>query len=163
VCIVCGCRKSLDPGAGADPADLLPENDDISGFQKKGSAAVMTDYQSIMDAIDGAAEKYIDYGFVEGAQQMFSNGSVDIDVQILNHSSAENAEGIFNEFYPSSPEVLSSGNPKVVIEHALLTGYTLYYMRDNIFIQIFTFDKSNFSLNMAKQFYLNIDRKIASN
>ena len=31
------CRKSVDPGAGADPGDLLPVNDDISGFKKKGS------------------------------------------------------------------------------------------------------------------------------
>ncbi len=157
------CRKSVDPGAGADPGDLLPVNDDISGFKKKGSEAIMTDYQTIMDAIDGAAEKYIFYGFVEGVQQMYSNGSVDIDLRIMNHGNAKNAEGIYDDFYPSSPEVLSTANPKVVVDHSLLNGYIIYYTRDNIFLEIYTFDKTNFALNMARQFYTNIDGKIGSN
>lgn len=157
-----GCRKSVDSGAGADPTDLLPVNNDISGFTKKGSPAIMTDEQSIFDAIDGAAGKYIDYGFVEGAQQMYSNGSIDIDVQILNQGTEKNARGVFDDFYPSSPEEISSANPEVVIEHALLTGYVIYYTRDNIFMQIHTFDKSNYALNMAKQFVWNIDMKISS-
>jgi len=156
------CRKSVDAGAGADPTDLLPANNDISGFQKKGNPAIMTDEQTIFEAIDGAAGKYIDYGFVEGAQQMYSNGNVDIDVQILNQGSEINARGIFQDFYPSSPEILSSGVPEVVIEHALLTGYVIYYVRDNIFMQIKTFDKSTYALNMAKQFVWNIDLKIMS-
>lgn len=160
--ITFGCRKTVGTGAGSDPTDLLPVNDDISGFKKKGSAAIMTDYQTIMDAIDGAAEKYIDYGFVEGAQQMYSNGSIDIDIHIMNHGNYQNAKGIYDYFRPSSPEEISTTVPEIVIEHALLTGYALYYMRDNIFIEIYTFEKTNFALNMAKQFVWNIDKKIAS-
>ena len=159
------CRKSVDSGAGADPADLLPANDDISGFQKKGSPAIMTDYQSIMDAIDGAAQKFIDYGFVEGVQQLYSNGSIDIDVHILNQGSEQNAKQILIEFYPSSPEVISPGEgslPKVVIEHALLTGYSLYYQQGNIYMEIIASEKTTFALNMLKQFYWNIDGKIES-
>lgn len=156
------CRKSVDPGAGADPTDLLPVNNDISGFTRKGSATIMTDEQSIFDAIDGAAGKYIDYGFVEGVQQMYTNGSIDIDVQILNQGTEMNARGIFSDFYPSSPERISSGDPEIVIEHALLTGYVIYYTRNNIFMQIHTFVKSNYALNMAKQFVWNIDKKITS-
>lgn len=157
-----GCRKSVDSGSGSDPTDLLPPNNDISGFTKKGSPAIMTDEQSIFDAIDGAAGKYIDYGFVEGAQQMYTNGSIDIDVQILNQGSEANAKGIFQDFLPSSPEWISNNNPQAVIEHALLTGYVIYYTRENIFMQIHTFDKSNYALNMAKQFVWNIDMKITS-
>lgn len=159
-----GCRKSVDAGAGADPADLLPANDDISGFQKKGSPAIMTDYQTIMDAIDGAAQKFIDYGFIEGVQQLYSNGSIDIDVHILNQGSEQNATQILNEFYPSSPEVISSGEglPEVIIEHALLTGYSLYYQQNNIYMEIIASEKTTFALNMLKQFYWNIDGKIES-
>lgn len=162
ILIALGCRRSVDSGAGADPTDLLPVNNDISGFTKKGSAAIMKDEQSIFDAIDGAAGKYIDYGFVEGVQQMYTNVSIDIDVQILNQGSQANAEGIFQDFLPSSPEWISNNNPQAVIEHALLTGYIIYYTRENIFMQIHTFDKSNYALNMAKQFVWNIDMKITS-
>ncbi len=154
------CRRTVDSSAGADPADLLPIDNDISGFMKKGSAAIMTDYQTLMDAIDGAAQKYIDYGFIEGVQQLYSNGSIDVDVHILNQGNAENAKQVLTEFRPSSPEVLSASDPQVLIEHALPTGYSLFYQGENIFMEIIASEKTTFALNMLKQFYLNIDGKI---
>jgi hypothetical protein len=154
------CQKSTNPGAGADPTDLLPANDDISGFAKKGDAAIMTDYQTIMDAIDGAAEKYIDYGFVEGVQQMYGNGAVNVDVQIFNHGTADNAQGIFQEFYPSSAETVIQENPELVVDHALFGAYTLYYVKSNIFMTIVTSEKTDFALSMGKQFCLNVDAKV---
>lgn len=156
------CRKSLDPGAGSDPADLLPMDNDISGFKRKGSPAIMTDYQSIMDAINGAGEKYIDFGFVEGVQQFYSNGAIDVDIQICNQGTQANAEGLFQEFYPPSPEMINENEPTVVIDHSILLGYMLIYTRKNIFLRISTTEKTDFALNMAKQFYWNIDRKISS-
>ncbi|MFH0922149.1 MAG: DUF6599 family protein [Fibrobacterota bacterium] len=155
-----GCEKSASPEAGLDPADLLPMDNDISGFAKKGSPAVMTDYQSIMDAIDGAAEKYIRFGFQDGVQQMYSNGSATLDVQIFNHGNAANASGIFEEFYPPSAEVLVKENPQIVIDHSLLLNYSLYYQKNGFFMRIDTSEKTDFMLNMAKQFCLNIDAKI---
>ncbi len=155
------CRKSVDAGAGSDPSDLLPVKDDISGFQKNGGNAIMTDLQSITAAIDGAAEVYY-RGFIEGTQQMYGNGSIDIDIRIMNYSTVNYAKRVYQEFYPSSPEAISSGAPEVVIEHALLTGYSLYYTKETLFIEIHTFEKSNFALNMAKQFCWNIDKKVGT-
>jgi hypothetical protein len=160
LCCLFQCQKSADPGAGADPTDLLPADEDISGFKKKGDAAVMTDYQTIMDAIDGAAEKYIDYGFVEGVQQMYSNGNVDIDVQIFNHGSSENAKGIFQEFYPQSAETVMKENPEIVIDLSLIGAYTVNYIRNSMYMAIITSEKSDFARNMAMQFTLNVDVKI---
>ena len=155
------CRRTTGAGANTDPSELLPEDNDISGFTKNGSPAVMTDYQTIMDAVDGAAEKYIDFGFIEGVQQNYSSSSTVVDVQIFNQGTNENAYDIFREFYPSSPEVLSDNDTKVVIDHSMLIGYSLYYCRNNVFMQIHTGQKNNFALNMAKQFFWNIDRKIS--
>ncbi|OGJ89970.1 MAG: hypothetical protein A2268_08285 [Candidatus Raymondbacteria bacterium RifOxyA12_full_50_37] len=158
-----GCRKSVDPGAGSDPADMLPADNDISGFVKKGSPAVMTDYQTIMDAIDGAAEKYIDYGFVEGVQQLYGNGAVNVDVQIFNHGSTENATGIFQELYPPSAETITQGEGlEIIVDHSRLLNYSILYRKGRMFMQINTTEKSDFALNMAKQFCYNIDSKIES-
>lgn len=156
------CRLSDNPGAASDPTDLLPADNDISGFLRKGGAAVMTDQQSIYNAIDGQAEVYIDYGFAEGVKQLYSNGTVDIDVQIFNQGSEENALGLFDRFYPPSPELISRKNPEVVIDHSLSTGYQIQYARESILMRISTTEKSDFALNMAKQFYRNIDGKIGN-
>jgi hypothetical protein len=156
------CRISDSPGAGADPIDLLPQDDDISGFKKSGSAIVMTDYTSIMNAIDGAGEKYIDYGFVEGANQFYGNGNITVDVQIMNQGTEKNAQGLYEDFLPSSYEVLSPNEPQVLVDLSISTAYSLLYQRENIFMRISTTEKTDFALNMSKQFYLNIDKKISS-
>jgi hypothetical protein len=156
------CRITQNASAAADPADLLPVDNDISAFLKKGSTAVMTDQQSIFSAIDGEAQRYIDYGFIEGVKQLYSNGSVDIDVQIFNQGNATNAQSIFDRFYPSSPELISEKNPEVVVKHELPNGYEILYTKQSILLRITTTEKSDFALNMAKQFYWNIDKKIPS-
>ncbi len=156
------CRVSKDPGAGADPTDLLPRDNDISGYTQKGSAAVMTDQQSIFNAIDGEAQKYIDYGFQEGVNQLYSNGSIDIDIQIFNQGTQANAQDIYNLFYPPSPQVLADKNPMVVVDLSLSTGYQVLYTKQSIFMRITTTEKTDIALNTAKQFYYNINNKIGS-
>lgn len=154
------CRISKSPGAGADPADFLPIDNDISGFVKKGSLSSMTDEQSIYAAIDGAAQTYITYGFQEGVVQLYSNGSIDINVAIFNQGTEANSQGLFNFFYPTSPELISTKNPIVVVDLSQATSYTIQYAKQSIFLRVTTTEKSDFALNMAKQFYWNINKKI---
>ena len=154
------CRISKSPGAGADPADFLPIDNDISGFIKKGSLSTMTDEQSIYAAIDGAAQTYITYGFQEGVVQLYSNGSIDINVAIFSQGTETNAQGLFNFFYPTSPDLISTKNPIVVVDLSQATSYTIQYAKQSIFLRITTTEKSDFALNMAKQFYWNINKKI---
>jgi hypothetical protein len=156
------CRISDNPGAASDPADLLPLDNDISGFARKGSASIMTDQQSIYSAINGDAVRYIDYGFTEGVKQLYSNGGVDIDVQIFNQGSQKNAEGLFRQFYPTSAEPIIQTNSTAVIDHSLPGGYQIMYTKETIFMRITTTQKTDFALNMAKQFYRNIDKKIGA-
>ena len=118
------CRISKDPGAGADPQDYLPLDNDISGYVKKGSVSLMTDQQSIFNAIDGAAQSYITYGFEEGVVQLYSNGSVDINVEIFNQGTQPYAQSLYNYFMPTSPQILSQNNPAVVVDLSQATSYT---------------------------------------
>ncbi len=158
--LLCQCRISKDPGAGADPQDYLPLDNDISGYVKKGSVSLMTDEQSIYAAIDGAAQSYITYGFEEGVVQLYSNGSVDVNVEIFNQGTQANAQGLFNYFMPTSQEILSQSNPEVVVDLSQATSYTIQYTKQSIFMRITTTEKSDFALDMAEQFYYNIDNKI---
>ena len=154
------CRISQNAGASSDPADLLPIDNDISGFVKKGSLSTMTDEQSIYAAIDGAAQTYINYGFQEGVVQLFSNGSIDINVAIFNQGTEPNAQGLFNFFFPTSADWINKKNPLVVVDLSQASSYTIQYTKQSLFLRITTTEKSDFALNMAKQFYWNIDKKI---
>jgi hypothetical protein len=156
------CRISPNAGAGADPQDFLPLDNDISGFVKKGSASLMTDQQSIFNAIDGQAQKYIDEGFEEGVEQLYSNGSIDIDVRIFNQGTPANALTLFNYFMPTSSQTLSRSDPLVVVDQSLATSYSIQYTKQNIYMQITTTEKSDFALDMGEQFYFNVDKKIGA-
>lgn len=161
VCVPLSCRFTSATGAAADPADMLPLDNDISGFAKKGSSSVMTDQQTIFNAIDGEAQRYIDYGFMEGVSQLYSNGSVDVDVQIFNQGTETNALDLYNYFIPTSSQPIPWPGAEVVIDNSLPNGYQILYTRQNIFMRVTTTEKSDFALNMAKQFYRNIDNKIS--
>lgn len=115
-----------------------------------------------MDAVDGAVEKYIEYGFVEGVQQMYGKGDINIDVQIFCHDSPDNAKGIFKEYYPPSAEVISESEPEVVVDRSSMLNFTLYYVYETTFMRVVTYEKSDFALNTARQFYWNINRKISA-
>ena len=154
------CRKSVGIGAVAVPGDLLPKKDDISGFKEKGSTVTMNDKKSIAEAIDGAVEKYTGNGFIEGVQQFYSNGAFDVDIHIFNYVNNDNARAVYDDFYPSTPDVLSQGIVNAVIEQGLNEAYVLYYVKENIYMELIAYEKSDFSLSILKQFYLNIDGKI---
>lgn len=154
------CRLTDETNTIPAPAELLPVSDDISGFAAKGELVVMTDRQEIAEAIDGAVEKYTEHGFVEGAFQFFSNGTIGIDVKIFDYGITENAKKTYLEFYPSTPEVISQGEMDAVLDHGIITGYTLNYSRKNIFVELNSDKKDAVALNVLKLFLYNIDGKI---
>jgi hypothetical protein len=155
------CRITEPTGASADPADLLPLDNDISGFARKGSASIMTDNQTIFNAIDGDAQVYIDNKFMEGVKQMYSNGGIDIDVQVFKHENETWALKLYDRFRPTSPTDINTAAAKAVIDNGLPNGYVILYERSSIFMRVTTTQKTDFALNMAKQFYRNIDNKIS--
>jgi len=154
------CRWSQNASGAIDPADLLPIDNDISGYLRKGSTAIMTDEQSIYAAIDGEAQLYIDYGFMEGVNQLYSNGNIDIGVQLFNQGNSTNAKELFDHFQPTSPELLSQNDSTALIENALASQYEIIATNQSFLIRITTTEKTDFALNMAKQFYWNINNKI---
>ncbi|MBL8025886.1 MAG: hypothetical protein JNL74_05725 [Fibrobacteres bacterium] len=160
--LLLNCEKSSNPGAAVDPAELLPYDNDISSYTKKGSTSILSDAASIYNAIDGAAEKYIDLGFIEGVFQKYSNSSTDLDVSIFNHGSNENALRVLDEFYPSSPEILLSTEEggMMVLDHGLIGRYSLHYVKAGIYTRIDTNEKTDIILSTAKQFCYNIGNKI---
>lgn len=160
--LICSCRLSKDENVIADTESLLPSNGDVSGFNKKGETALMNDYKTLMATVDGAAQKYVDLGFVDGVQQIYSNGEVDIDLHVFNFGTRDDAKKCFDAYYPTSVTVLSKGIPEAVVDETVKTGYTIYYMRDNIYIEVVIGTKSKFARNMGIQFYLNLDNKISS-
>ena len=74
--IVGGCSENSnddDDVAMQLPADLLPGDDDISGWGSVGAYEEANDYDSLYNIINGGAEIFIDEGFVSAAFQIYEN------------------------------------------------------------------------------------------
>ncbi|MFH1762032.1 MAG: hypothetical protein ABIA63_13120 [bacterium] len=144
---------------------LLPEDNEVSGFTGKGSPDIMTDEGSIFDAINGAANVYIERGFVEGIRKNYSNGSVEIEVRIFNQGKNSNAGSLYDYMVQqegSGEMVVDEGEQKRIFVSQSGFQYNFHGYCRTVYIGIVTFEKNDFILNIGKQFCFNIFSKIDS-
>jgi hypothetical protein len=84
---------------GNSTLNLLPRDNDIQGWiRDKASTEQAFDQQSLYDVIDGGAEEYLRYGFIEGAFATYANGqkSYGVWLEIYKQDTSENAELLFD-------------------------------------------------------------------
>jgi len=124
----------------------------------------MTDQQSIFNAIDGEAQRYIDYGFIEGVKQTLQQRRRGYSIfSFQTKARNKNAQNLFERFFPTSPELISQKNPIVVIDHSLSSGYQILYTKPEHFAEDLNNGKIRFRLEHGQnKFYWNIDKKIGT-
>ncbi len=81
--------------AGANIVRLLPEASDVRPWTLTGRR-LSYDAATLSDYIDGAAETYLDYGFIRVVGQEYSSGSESLMCSVYEMRDAEAAFGIFS-------------------------------------------------------------------
>ncbi|MFH1862069.1 MAG: DUF6599 family protein [bacterium] len=170
-----GCsEKSTENTTSIQPVDLLPASNEISGWSKgtgAGDYGEADDQSSLYDLIDGAAELYIQYGFVQGVLQNYQGtiggAASTLSLFIADQGSSNNATALFNEelVVPSGLTPWNSGVAAIdeaVIDEALLFDIAIYLRADRFFIRIIIGKGSDevAALNTAEDFALAIANKI---
>lgn len=164
--ILTGCNESNPKDSSTlEPADLLPASGEISGWDKEsGGYGEADDYSSLWDLIDGAADQYIDYGFVEAVQQ-FYNGTIGgedatLELFISDQGSAGNAAALFDDELVVPPNLTAwdEAGDEAGIDEVPLFQVSIYLRQDRFFVRV-TVDKKNddvAALNTAKAFALAV-------
>jgi len=147
--------------------DALVKNNEIAGWTYAGQRWVANNISELTTYIDGLAEIYQRHGFVEAANQSYE-GKIDganrqLQLTVYNQGSEANAQALFND-----PDLqLTSG---LVWENG--AGKEARYFRFGGLSQILAFYRNSYfvylqinydteeSLNILKQFALNVDQKI---
>ena len=164
-----GCSKSSTTGNDEvlTIEDLLVKNNEIAGWSYSGVSWVANNISELTEYINGMAEIYQKHGFTEGAQQSYG-GTIDgnsctIQLIIYNMDTEENAKDMYDD-----PDLGLSG-ATVWTDGA---GTEAHYVRYGGLSQVMTFYSSSYfvylqvnydsdeSLNILKQFALNVDGKI---
>jgi hypothetical protein len=164
VAFICACDENVDtieeqntPSVRHSLIEFIPRDGDISGWVRDGVSSETTNYSELYDFIDGAAQRFIDSGFVAAVFQNYRDESgLQLELRIYEMNSAENARKVYDELVPPSiipwVDILEVGR----IDNSALAAYSVEFQYESMFVQIIIYEKSEPSLEIAKLFALHV-------
>jgi hypothetical protein len=148
------------------PEDLLPKNNEISGWQRTGQFWSASTSGDLTTYINGEAVIYINHGFVEAAKQDYEgtilSNIVTIEVRVFDQETNENAKSLYDEIVNqmSNPlEWVPGVGQESKIERFLLSQ-KIVFLKLQYFMSLSITSGSDEALNILKTFANNIDSKI---
>jgi hypothetical protein len=165
---ISGCKKSAtDNDQILSIEDVLVQNNEITGWSYSGTGWVANNISELTTYINGAAEIYQRHSFVEAAQQSY-RGNIDnserqLNLSVYNQTNQTEAQATYED-----PDIGMSG----AIEWTGGAGNEAHFIRNSGLSQVLTFYRGKYfiyieinydteeSLNILKQFALNVDGKI---
>lgn len=131
--LACGCGEEKPRELRC--AAFLPDASVQSGIER--SSKIRTYFgESLFEYIDGGAELYHDYGFVEVATANYSHGAVEAVVDIYRFDTADHAYGLYASFRPRIPE------PALFGTEGFSTSSTIDFVKGRCVVRIIGFDES---------------------
>jgi hypothetical protein len=172
--LLVGCEdddEDTGNGATTQPVDLLPQDNEISGWSKgigEGDFLEAYDESSLYDIIDGGAVIYINHGMQSAVQQIYYGTVVSQEtslfVFITDQGEAANCEALLQEPAirpPAGTEVGGIGD-EALIDRSLPFDLQLFFRNGRFFVRM-TLDKTEDAQaaeNILLAFAYNVDSKI---
>jgi hypothetical protein len=152
--IACG-RTTLDdePTTASTLLAMLPANDEVGQWSQSGTPNVITDEAGLFNQIDGAAPKYIDYGWMESVYATYQQGDETILVAIHDMGTSSNAQALFNYELPPDRTTLS---PNSVLDVGGATAYATYSWTGALEVEASISDKTDASKASLLAFTLDV-------
>jgi hypothetical protein len=162
------CKKDTSRNKILSVEDILVKNSEITGWSYSGTSWVANNRSDLTTYIDGGAELYFKYGFVEAAYQKYSgiinNVNCEIQLYVYNLSNSNNTATILDD--PDlglSGATMWSDNPAgTIAKYVRGNGFsqTMFFYRDKYLVDITVTTDNQESLSILKQFAKNVDEKI---
>jgi len=157
-----------DNGSGTllSPADLLPDEDDISGWKSFAPYEEAEDFDSLYIFINGGAELYIQNGFISGVFQVYNDCVGDvcglrvIRVRIYDQGNTDNAQAVYEEVSTGIGIPWNGAGADARIDESGLASLAVEFWQRNFFVQVIIEEKSDEALNIIKLFAAHISDEI---
>ncbi len=163
----CGGNDSDEVKSLLDPVDLIPRDDEISGWARLGTYDEANDYDSLYAVIDGGAQIFIDNGFVSAVFQQYnctSSGSecssALVTLRIYDQGNEENAQKVYDRTATGIGRPWNGAGTEARIDESGLASYMIEFWTKNFFVQVIIDDKSDSALNVVKLFASHISGKV---
>jgi len=161
--IYCGGSPSGGRDRSLEPANLLPEDDDIQGWRRSGEVRTASDPDELYSYIDGEAVLYTDHGFESYASQLYTGpGGVELEVAVYDQGSPEDARALYEDprVVPSPSRALEDIGDVARVDEGGLFHYGVEFVKGRFFVRVTVQDKTEDGLNTALLFAIRIDRSI---
>jgi hypothetical protein len=124
----------------------LPE---LKGFKKTTNYPAYTS-ENLWDFIDGAADTYLAYGFVELHIAEYKKGKNVIKLEVYRQNSNTLAFGIYSTERSSSFRFLNLGS------QGYIAGGAINFFKGNFYVKIRTYSKNESTMNSAQSLALKV-------
>ncbi len=163
--LTCSKKNSTNPEI-VTITDLLPQDNEISGWVSTGNTWWATSSSELNQYINGEEPDYTKYGFREGAMQSYSGtvleNSTIMEVRVFDQQSEENAQALFQELATRlvNPLVWSEAGEEARIERFFLSQKIIFW-KSKYFVSLTIDSGLDEALNVLKTFATNMDAKIS--
>ncbi len=131
--IACGGAKKGSQGLQC--ASFLPDSLIQGGIERSSEIRTYSG-ESLFEYIDGGAELYHQYGFVEVATANYRGGEIEVIVDIYGFDTADHAYGLYASLRPPDADLVSFG-----VEGFATTSST-DFVKGNYVVHLIGFDES---------------------
>jgi hypothetical protein len=133
-------------GSASAQEFMFPE---LKGYKKNSDFKVFVP-DNLWDFINGAAETYLAYGFVDLHIAEYKKGKNVIKLEVYRHSDHTNAFGIYSTERSSSFKYMNLGSQGYTAEGAI------NFFKGNYYVKIRTYSKSEKPLQAARSLAMSV-------
>ncbi len=171
LCFV-ACRKDDDDGPPPPPPpaqknaiDLLPKDNEISGWTKSEAVRIAGTPDELTAIIDGEAVPYINNNFKDAVFQKYQgvigSNTITLEVRIFDMRDTANTRKVYQDVAAGGEQPWNN-HPGVEgrINDSFLFDYMVEFWEAKFYTRIFIQERSAAALDIAKTFGLNISAAI---
>lgn len=160
------CAKDDAGPVPKDVVDLLPADNEISGWARSSALQIAENQTQLFALIDGAAETYVNNGFVKCAFQKYSGSiagaPVELELRVFDMDTTVNAEKVYHDLTTGSETPWTGDHPgtEARIDPSPLFAYNLDFWDDRFYAWVTVAEHSDPALEIAKLFAFNVSHAI---
>ncbi|MFC1713986.1 DUF6599 family protein [Candidatus Poribacteria bacterium] len=160
-CLLCLAVMVIVSGCGENegnvktlltPVDLLPDDNDISGWVTLGAYDEANDNDGLYDIINGGAEIFIDEGFVSAVFQIYRGDMGIVHLNIYDQESEINALATYERVSIGIGMPWNGAGAEARIDESGLDSYKVEFWQENFYVEIIIEERTEEALNVAKLF-----------
>jgi Family of unknown function (DUF6599) len=158
------CQNTPDTPQPKDAIELIPADNEISGWTAAGPLQVCASAAELLALIDGEGQTYIDNGFVKSAFKSYSgtiSGPVTLDLRVFDMGDTTHARMVYAAVASGQETPWTGDNPgnEARIESQMFS-HKVEFWDDKFFFWTSIADPTDPALEVARLFARNVGAAI---